>query len=195
MVYDETNEAIIIDAGCYNAREQEVVNTFVEHYGLQVKLLINTHCHIDHVFGVDALKKLYGASFMAHADDLPLLGSLAAQAAMFGVDFGNAPVADATFDEGSTVKFGNSGLRVIHTPGHTKGGVCFYSEKDGVVFTGDTLFCGSVGRTDLPGGSYEDIINSVTSKLFVLPANVVVYPGHGDSTTIGYEKENNPFFR
>lgn len=193
IVYDDSREAVIIDAGCQNQREQEQISAFVKSNSLQIKHLINTHCHIDHVLGVDALKKLYQVDFMAHADDIPVLNTVAAQACMFGLDTNGIPQIDSTLNEGDYIKFGQTELLVIHTPGHSPGGVCFYSEKNQTLFSGDTLFKGSIGRTDLMGGDNELIINSIHTKLLPLPENVKVFPGHEDHTTIGFEKKYNPF--
>lgn len=195
LVYDDTGEAIIIDAGCSSAAEQNMITTFIADNKLIIKHLVNTHCHIDHVLGVNALKTKYGASFAVHSQDTPMLAHLPAQAAMFGIEPQPTPAVDRALEHADTITFGGITLTVIHTPGHSMGGICLYSEEHKALFTGDTLFRGSIGRTDLMGGNYETIINSINTRLFTLPHDVTVYPGHGDSSSIGYEKKNNPFFR
>lgn len=195
LVFDKTNEAVVIDAGCSNNSELEMVTRYIEDKNLKVKHLINTHCHLDHVLGVSQLKHLYSARFMAHIADKPLLEALDDQARMFSVKNTETPMVDQFFADGDEITFGESSFRVIHTPGHTRGGVCFYAEQHKVIFTGDTLFSGSIGRADLPGGSYNSLIESISTKLFTLPHDVTVYSGHGPSTSIGYEKLHNPFFK
>lgn len=195
LLYDETAEAIIVDAGCSTPLEVAEVKRFTDANGLTVKFLVNTHCHIDHIVGINALCNLYGVQCYAHREELPMLAMAPKHAAMFGVEIDTAPRVEKTVGDGDTLTFGRTTLRVIHTPGHTLGGICLYSEKDRVLLTGDTLFQGSIGRTDLHGGSYTAIIRSITEKLLTLPDDVVVFPGHGDSSTIGEERADNPFLR
>jgi hydroxyacylglutathione hydrolase len=194
IVYDQSGEAIIIDAGCYTQSEVQVVKRFIETNRLLVKYLIITHGHIDHILGVESLKDVYKVECLAHAEDLPLIESLPSHALMFGLTIEKVPSIDRTVKEGDTISLGNSVLEIIHTPGHSKGGICLYMREQKILFTGDTLFRGSIGRTDLIGGNYEALIDSISNKVFTLGDEVLVYPGHGDSTTIGYEKKNNPFF-
>jgi len=193
IVFDETGEAVIIDAGCYTPNDVEQVKKFVENKNLKIKYLITTHGHIDHILGIDSLKNLYNVECLAHGDDIPLVQTSPSHALMFGLVLEKAPIIDRTIKDGDTISFGNSSFEVIHTPGHSKGGVCYFSSKQKILFSGDTLFRGSIGRTDLMGGSYETLIDSINNKIFKLGDEVVVYPGHGDSTTIEYEKQNNPF--
>ncbi len=180
--------AIVIDAG--GAAEE--IADFLKKRGLTLRFIINTHAHFDHVGGVKRLQDLTGAKFLLHQEDAPLLCFLDDQANYFGMPPIPAPDIHRALVDNEEIPLGNKVLRVIHTPGHSPGSVCFL--LDNVVFTGDTLFEGSIGRTDLYGGSYTKIIHSIKTRLFTLGSHVVVYPGHGDSTLIGKEKDHNPFF-
>ena len=194
VVWDETKECIIIDAGNLSAREDRVLAEFIEEQGLKPVMAVNTHCHFDHILGVEFLKMTYGVPFAASSADLELLKSGRASGAMFGMELGALPenidVDLATTEE---VKFGNTALRVIATPGHTPGCVSLYHEESKSLFTGDTLFRESIGRTDLPGGDYPTIMQSILNKILPLGDEVVVYPGHGDKSNIGHESMYNPF--
>lgn len=195
LLYDETGEAIIVDAGCYTTSEAAEVKRFTDENKLTVKYLVNTHCHIDHILGINALRDIYNVDCYAHREELPTLQMAPQHAMMFGLVIDTVPKVEKTIDEGDELKFGNTTLKVIHTPGHTLGGVCLYSEKDKMLITGDTLFQGSIGRTDLGGGSFDTIIHSITTKLLALPDDVMIFPGHGDSSTIGKERVSNPFLK
>jgi glyoxylase-like metal-dependent hydrolase (beta-lactamase superfamily II) len=195
LLYDETGEAIIVDAGCYTTSEAAEVKRFTDETKLTVKYLVNTHCHIDHILGINALRDIYNVDCYAHREELPTLQMAPQHAMMFGLVIDTVPKVEKTIDEGDELKFGNTTLKVIHTPGHTLGGVCLYSAKDKILITGDTLFQGSIGRTDLGGGSFDTIIHSITTKLLALPDDVMIFPGHGDSSTIGKERVSNPFLK
>lgn len=195
LLYDETGEAIIVDAGCYTPSEAAEVKRFTDENKLTVKFLVNTHCHIDHILGINALRDIYNVDSYAHREELPTLQMAPQHAMMFGLVIDTVPKVEKTVDEGDELKFGNTTLKVIHTPGHTMGGVCLYSEKDKLLITGDTLFQGSIGRTDLGGGNFETIIQSITNKLLTLPDDVDIFPGHGDSSTIGKERTSNTFLK
>lgn len=195
LLYDETGEAIIVDAGCYTPSEAVEVKRFTDENKLTVKFLVNTHCHIDHILGINALQDIYSVDSYAHREELPTLQMAPQHAMMFGLVIDTVPKVEKTIDDGDELKFGNTTLKVIHTPGHTLGGVCLYSEKDKMLITGDTLFQGSIGRTDLGGGSFDTIIHSITTKLLTLPDDVMIFPGHGDSSTIGKERVSNPFLK
>ena len=194
VVWDETKECIIIDAGNMSAREDKVLANFIEEQGLKPVMAVNTHCHFDHILGVEFLKMTYGVKFAASSADLDLLRSGRASGAMFGMELGALPEAIdidlATAEEG---KFGNTTLRVIATPGHTKGCVSLLHEESKSLFTGDTLFRESIGRTDLPGGDYPTIMQSILKQILPLGDEVVIYPGHGDKSNIGHESLYNPF--
>ncbi|NVO09008.1 MAG: MBL fold metallo-hydrolase [Bacteroidales bacterium] len=192
IIYDQTNEAVIVDAGCYSNSGIEEVKRFIGKENLKVKCLLITHGHIDHIVGNQPLKEIYKVECLAHPDEFALIESAPLHALRFGLDIDKAPVIDKPFKDGDIITFGNSSIEIIHTPGHSMGGVCFFFREQKILITGDTLFKGSIGRTDL-GGNYETLINSIINKILPLGDDIVVYPGHGDSTTIGYEKKHNPF--
>ncbi len=182
------NAAIVIDAG---GDHEEILRT-LKKYNLTLELLINTHAHFDHVGGVRPLQDLTGAKFLLHREDISLLDCLNDQTDAFGLPSISIPKVDGPLADNEEIPIGNEVIRVIHTPGHSPGSVCFLI--DDAVFVGDTLFAGSIGRTDLYGGSYEKIIHSIKTRLFTLKEHVIVYPGHGEFTTVGEEKRHNPFF-
>ena len=183
----QTLEAAVIDPG----DEPERILAAVAGLNLTVKQIVNTHGHFDHVSANKALKEATGAPILIHALDAPMLNQLAASAAGFGLSAQNSPAPDRTVDERDTISFGEITLTVLHTPGHTPGGISLAT--DGFVFVGDTLFAGSIGRTDFPGGNFDTLIGSIRTKLFTLDDDVKVYPGHMGNTTIGVEKRTNPF--
>lgn len=187
---DRTGQGVIIDPGDEASRIIEAA----EMTGWKFKMIINTHAHIDHVMAVFDIKKRLNVPFYLHQADEVLLANLPKQAAMFGLSVEDIPTVDAYLADGGKINAGGVEFSVIHTPGHTFGGVSLYVESEKVIFAGDTLFNGSIGRTDLYGGDFETLIHSIRSRLFVLPDEVVVYPGHGPVTAIGYEKRYNPFF-
>jgi len=194
LVYDETNEAVVIDAGCLQAGEKQVLTRFIEDNKLTLKRVLNTHLHLDHQFGNKFLFDTYGIAPEACVEDEFLLENVVAQARSYGFPVTEeAQPLGAYITENQEITFGNSSLKAIHAPGHSPGSMVLYSEKDGVMFAGDVLFQGSIGRTDLPKGDYASLILAITKKLLVLPDSTVVYCGHGPSTTIGYEKKNNPY--
>ncbi|RPH28692.1 MAG: MBL fold metallo-hydrolase [Bacteroidales bacterium] len=195
IVYDQTGEALIIDPGCFAQSEIDEVKWFVDSNGLTVKQIILTHGHIDHILGVDSLRDLYKVKCLAHDNDLPLIEASPKLGQMYGLTFDKAPKIDAFIKDGDRIPIGESIIEVIHTPGHSMGGVCFFLRNEKILFTGDTLFNGSIGRTDLPGGNFEVLIASISQKIIPLGEGVTVYPGHGNSTTIGFEKQNNPFLQ
>jgi len=195
VVYDETKEALIIDAGCSNQQEFEELEKFIAGLNLQPKALVNTHCHIDHVLGLRYLHDKYNLPFWANKNDYYLITSAVDQGAMFGLEVELPPAISAYIDEDNPVKFGNSELKVLHVPGHSLGHVALYAEADNFILAGDVLFNGSIGRTDLPGGDYDMLIESIRTKLLTLPGNTTVYPGHGPATTIGQETKLNPFLK
>ncbi|HCT30145.1 MAG TPA: hypothetical protein DIW31_05310, partial [Bacteroidales bacterium] len=160
IIYDSTGEAIIIDAGCYSQSDYDEVNWFIDSNDLKVKNLILTHGHIDHILGIDKLKELYNVTCIAHADDIPLIATSPKHGLMFGLSLEKAPTIDAFIKDGDKITLGESTIEVIHTPGHSMGGVCFFFAEEKILFTGDSLFNGSIGRTDLLGGSYETLIQS-----------------------------------
>jgi len=194
LVYDETNEAVIIDAGCLQNAEKQSIKKFLDDNKLILKRVINTHLHLDHQFGNKFIYNSYGIKPEASIEDEFLLDNVIAQARSFGLPIEeDAQDLGGYITENQEIKFGNSTLVSIHVPGHSPGSLAFYSEKDGALFSGDVLFQGSIGRTDLPQGDYATLILSITKKLLPLPDSTIVYCGHGPSTTIGFEKKNNPY--
>lgn len=186
---EETGQAVVIDPGDDTDR---ILNR-LQARKLSVVALINTHGHFDHVGGNRKMKAAVDAPLMIHEGDAPMLNRLSADASMFGLSAENSPGPDRALTDGDTIEFGNRKLTVLHTPGHSPGGIALYG--NGCLFVGDTLFAGSIGRTDLPGGDYDTLIRSVREKLFTLPEDTRVFCGHGPETTIGREKRHNPFFR
>lgn len=193
VLYDETKEAIIIDPGCYDQAEKDELVDFIESKGLKVVKLINTHCHIDHVFGNAFVKKKFQVSLYIHPEDEATLRSVEVYAPAYGFQDYQTTEADEFFQEGEKVKFGNSELDILFAPGHAPGHVVLVNQQEKICIGGDVLFDGSIGRTDLPGGDFDTLIQSIHEKLFALPDEVTVYPGHGGTTTIGKEKVSNPF--
>jgi glyoxylase-like metal-dependent hydrolase (beta-lactamase superfamily II) len=184
---EDTLEAVVIDPG----GDPEKIVTALAESKLKAKYLINTHGHFDHVGANRQLKQLTGAQLLIHAKDAPMLGQLVMAAASFGLSSENSPQPDKTIEEGDTITFGKISLTVIHTPGHSPGGVSLHT--NGYLFVGDTLFAGSIGRTDLPGGNFQTLKQSIQNKLFPLGDDIQVFTGHGPPTTIGQEKRYNPF--
>lgn len=193
LLYDETGECIILDAGFFYEEEFTELEDFIGEKQLTPKMLINTHCHFDHLFGISTLKEKYQIDFLCHREDEFLIERSVEQAAMFGFPMNPASKPDGYLQEGSEIIFGNSCLKAIHVPGHSPGHLVFHSAEGEFIVAGDVLFYGSIGRTDLPGGSYNDLIENIKGKLLVLPPGTTVYSGHGPETTIGFEKDNNPF--
>lgn len=195
VVYDETKQALIIDPGCYEASEQEMLQNFIESEGLKVVKLVNTHCHIDHVLGNHFVKTTYGVPLVMHEADLQTLQSVEVYAPNYGFKNYESVKPDVFVYDGEFVTFGDTKLLVLFVPGHAPGHIALYCKDTKQVINGDVLFRQSIGRTDLPGGDFDTLINSIKTKMFALPDETVVYTGHGDSTTIGFEKANNPFIR
>ena len=195
VVFDETKEAVLIDCGCMRPEEMAELNRFIEQNGLTLVHYICTHLHLDHTFGNAFVLDTYGLGPEASVADVEGLPSAEQQAVAFGLRkaIKSVPLAN-DLREGDVVRFGDSELRVIAVPGHTPGGLAFYNEKEGFVMVGDSLFMGSVGRTDLWGGDAEALVSALREKLMALPDDTIVYPGHGPTTTIGHEKMNNPYF-
>jgi glyoxylase-like metal-dependent hydrolase (beta-lactamase superfamily II) len=194
LIYDETKEATYIDAGCLNNKEKEIVKGFIEDNNLILKRVINTHLHLDHQFGNKFLFDTYGIAPEACIEDEFLLDNIVSQAQSFGIPINEeTQMLGAYITDNQTITFGHSSLQALHVPGHSPGSMAFYSEKNGILFAGDVLFQGSIGRTDLPKGDYATLITSITKKLLTLPDSTIVYCGHGPTTTIGNEKTNNPF--
>ena len=190
VLHDEVSkEAIIIDPGCYYPEEQLQLKQYLAEQQLHIKQVIQTHLHLDHIFGTAFLAREYSIKPMAHREDEFLIEKAAAQCHMFGFNINETPSPLGGYiEEGDTFSLGDVQFKAIHTPGHSPGGICYYCEKQECLFSGDTLFKSGLGRTDFEGGSYPQIADSIKNKLFALPDNTIVYPGHGLSTTIRAEK-------
>lgn len=194
LLYDDTKEAILIDCGCMRDSENNKILSFLKENNLNLVKLLNTHLHIDHILGVKFIKETFGFSTCANKDDEYLLAEAPAYSQALGLQrIDQPPAVEEYLKDGDLIYFGETVLRAIHTPGHSPGGMCYYSEADSIVFVGDTLFARSIGRTDLPGGSLEELLSGIKDKLLILPGNTAVYTGHGPSTSIEYEKHHNPF--
>ena len=193
VVFDETKEAVIIDPGCYEKAEKAELDQFIAEEQLKIKYLLNTHCHIDHVLGNFHVKEKYKVPFYIHLVEKPVLQAVKSYAPNYGFPLYQEVLSDHFLAEGDLVTFGETNWKVLFVPGHSPGHIAFYDAKEKVVFSGDVLFEGSVGRTDLPGGDTTTLIASIHQKLFTLPDETVVYSGHGNTTTIGIEKIHNPF--
>jgi hydroxyacylglutathione hydrolase len=195
VLYDETKECIIIDPGCYNERERATLSDFIRHKGLRPQRLLNTHAHLDHIFGNEYVREQYDLGLEMHEGELPVLKAAPAVAQMYG--FQMPPQRDPTryIADGETITFGNTTLQAILAPGHSPASLCFYSEKDAFLIGGDVLFYDSIGRTDLPGGDYATLIRSIQTRILTLPDAVKVYSGHGGATTVGRERRENPFLQ
>ena len=196
IVYDQTKECIIIDPGCYSIEEKEELLSFININQLKPTLLINTHCHIDHIFGNNFVNKKWNTRLVINKLELEILKSAHVVAQSYGFNnYEPSPQPSKYIIEGDIITFGKSELKVLFTPGHAPGHISLYSKKDKFIISGDVLFMNSIGRTDLPGGDYETIIKTIKNKLLTLPKQTKVYCGHGPETTIDNEKNNNPFLR
>jgi len=195
LLENGTGEAILIDPACYEDKEKAELTGFVESNQLKVIRNINTHCHIDHILGNEFIDDTYGVRPEYHPDGKPFFVTAREIGLSFGYHLKRIPEPLGFLNDGDLIPFGDSTLKVLFTPGHAAGSICLYDEKNGIVFTGDVLFKDTIGRTDLPSGNFDQLMTSIRTKLFTLPDETVVLPGHGPHTTIGYEKMNNPFIR
>ncbi len=193
LLYDETKECVIIDPGCYDSKEQAELETFISSNNLKPVKLLNTHCHLDHIFGNGFTAAKYNLNLEINKDETPVFASYLSSSNMYGFNAAPSPSPSAYLKENDIIKFGNSTLEMLFTPGHTPGSITFYNSKQKFMITGDVLFYGSIGRSDLPGGDSETLISSIKNKLLPLGDDYKVYCGHGPSTTIGFERMNNPF--
>lgn len=194
IVWSKSGECAIIDPGMMHRNEYQAISAFIEEKGLTPTHLLNTHMHIDHVAGNEYISNKYGLVAEGNIEDNFLAERVKEQAQMFGVPYSGKNVTiGKNLSENDIIKIGDESLKVIEIPGHSKGHIAFYSEKDGLIFTGDALFQLSIGRTDLPTGNYNQLLTSIDTKLMTLPDETVVYPGHGNKTTIGFEREHNPY--
>lgn len=196
VLYDDAGTCAIIDPGMYGEREEQDFVEFIDANRLKPVLLLNTHCHIDHVLGNRFVHENYGLLPLFHLDELPLLIEVQQYAPQMGIRYDVSPIGETFLSaEDKSVSFGTYELQIVPAPGHSPGHVCFYYEPQGFLIGGDVLFNNSIGRTDLPGGNHEQLLESIRTQLYILPEETVVYPGHGPQTTIGQEKRTNPFVR
>ena len=194
VLYDETKDCIIIDPGCYHTYEKKELSSFIDKNGLKPVKLINTHCHLDHVFGNEFIVNTYNIPFEIHRGELPVLAAFKKSCERYGIPLkSDSPQPTGFIEEGDYVTFGKSKLLALFTPGHSPASLSFYSEEDKFVIAGDVLFYDSIGRTDLPGGNLETLIESIVTKFYPLGDDVKVYNGHGIPTTVGRERKQNPF--
>ncbi|OOQ57582.1 MBL fold metallo-hydrolase [Mucilaginibacter pedocola] len=193
ILFDDSKECVIIDPGMYTALEQNRVVTFIKENGLKPVMLLNTHCHVDHVLGNRFVFDQYGLKPRFHEGESEVLASVVAYAPSMGFRYDASPLPDEYLPETGTISFGNTELQLIFAPGHSPAHLCFYDKDANILVGGDVLFRNSIGRTDLPGGDYKTLVKNIEEKLFALPDDCTVYPGHGPETTIGFEKETNPY--
>jgi glyoxylase-like metal-dependent hydrolase (beta-lactamase superfamily II) len=193
VLFDDSRQCVIIDPGCYSREEKNELAGFMEDQGLKPVKLLLTHAHIDHILGNNFLCGKYGLKIEMNSLEVQILQSAPMLGEMWGIEVEPSPEAEIFLNEGDVISFGNSRLEIIFTPGHSPGSLCFYNREQKVIIGGDVLFNGSIGRTDLPGGDYNTLLESIRNKLFLLDDDFVVYPGHGPSTTLGEEKKTNPF--
>jgi hydroxyacylglutathione hydrolase len=195
ILYGDNKECIFFDPGCSNINEENSILEFIEEKQLKPVRLILTHAHIDHVLGVRFIAQKFNLKLEMHQADLPLYDSAGNVARMYGIHFNQGPQPEVFLDENDKIDLDGFTLDIFHTPGHSLGSICFYSKQNNFVISGDVLFNGSIGRTDLPGGNFDTLSESIKSKLYTLPDNTRVFSGHGESTLIGNEKMNNPFVK
>ena len=194
IIWDNTKECLIIDPGCYEDYEKKSIKSFILENKLKPVKLINTHCHIDHIFGNRFLIETWNINLHMSNKDLPILLSAHEVAKNYGFhNYEKSPYPEIFLEDGLEIKFGESSLEVLLTPGHSPGHICLLSKLHNFIIAGDVLFNGSIGRTDLPGGDFDTLIQSIQKKLMILEDETIVYCGHGPSTTIGKEKQSNPF--
>jgi len=195
ILYDETRECVIIDPGCNNISEKEELSRFIENNNLITKHLLNTHCHIDHILGNKFVAEKYNLKLTSHKKEAQVLAFGQNTANMYHIPYELSPEIEIFIDEGDIIYFGNSKLNVLFTPGHSPASISFVNAEERLCISGDVLFKGSIGRTDLPGGNFETLTRVIKAKIFTLPEDTKVYSGHGPHTTVGTEKRTNPFFQ
>ena len=195
LLYDATKACIIVDPGCNTAEEQQLFSDFIETNGLKPEKLINTHCHIDQVLGNRYVFEKYGLELIAHKGEIPVLAAADISSKIYQISYDPSPEITVFLEEGEFVEFGDTRLEVLFTPGHSPASISLFHRESKQIIAGDVLFQGSIGRTDLPGGDFDTLIASIKNKLFPLGEDVIVYSGHGPSTTIGNEQKLNPFLQ
>jgi glyoxylase-like metal-dependent hydrolase (beta-lactamase superfamily II) len=192
---DEKNEAAVVDPGCFDQNEEAVLKTFIDKSNLIVKYLLNTHCHIDHVLGNNFIKETFNPEYFVPEKDIVLLEYFQKQCETVGIKAAKPQIPDKFITEDLNIEIGNIQVKFLFTPGHTPGEFCFYFESEKKCITGDVLFKGSIGRTDLWGGDFNTLMDSIKTKLLSLDDDVVIYPGHGEDSSIGIERSGNPFLK
>lgn len=195
VIYQTGGEAIVVDPGNYSETENETLTSFFDEQHIQPVRIINTHCHVDHVLGVQFLKSRYGIPFLIHAGEEPVLRSVALYASNWGFREYAEPAPDQFLSEGEIINLGDSAWEILHIPGHSPGHIVLYDKGSDRCIAGDVLFRNSIGRTDLPGGDHDLLISGIRKKLYTLPDEVEIFPGHGPNTRLGTEKKHNPFCR
>ena len=195
IAYDETLECIIVDPGCYDQNDNTILKSFIEEKGLKPMALVNTHCHLDHLFGNKFVSETYNIKPIMHKADLPLLEYAPLTAEQYDLHLEALPEVGHFVEEGDHISFGNSSFEIIFTPGHAPGHICLVNENENILLSADVLFHLSIGRTDLPLGDHSTLLKSIKEKLLILDDKMVVYPGHGQKTSIGFERKNNPFIQ
>jgi glyoxylase-like metal-dependent hydrolase (beta-lactamase superfamily II) len=193
VLYDESGEGVVIDPGCYEKHEQDALRKYIADHNIQVVALLNTHCHVDHILGNHFVQAQYGVKLYVHKESAPVLKANEAIAPAYGFHQYQPATPDVMLAEGEVVAFGDTSLQVLYVPGHAPGHIAFWNARQRFCIAGDVLFQGSIGRTDLPGGDMDTLLQSIHQKIFPLGDDVVVYPGHGPSTMVGVEKAENPF--
>lgn len=195
ILYDESGECVLIDAACYEPEEEAELKQYMAENKLTLVRNLNTHCHIDHVLGNNFIAQTYKIFPEYHENSVPFFHTVREIGSSFGYTISQVPEPKRFLEDNETIQWGNSTLKVLYTPGHAAGSVCFYNQDQHFVITGDVLFKDTIGRTDLPSGDFNQLMTSIKTKLFTLPQETIVYPGHGPETSIGYEMENNAFIR
>jgi hydroxyacylglutathione hydrolase len=193
ILFDDSKECAIVDPGCYGEEENEQLTDEINSLGLKPTLFLNTHCHLDHVFGNSYVSEKYGLLPQMHKKDLPVYNAVPNYSGNFGFQVSDLPQPEKFLEHGDTVAFGNTILEVLFTPGHSPGSLCFYHERTNNLIGGDVIFQQSIGRTDLPGGDFDTLMRSIKKEVFALPNETKIWSGHGPETTVGFEKMNNPF--
>lgn len=193
VLSDESNECVIIDPGCYDNGERKMLVAYISANNLKPVKLLNTHCHLDHIFGNGFVFDTYGLKPEFNNQEQRIFDAYLATADLYNLNAEPSPEPEVFLAEGDIVKFGNSDLQIVFTPGHSPGSITFYNRTQKFMIAGDVLFYGSIGRTDLPGGHYETLISSIKNKLIPMGDDFRVYSGHGPETNIGFERLNNPF--
>ncbi|MEB2784380.1 MBL fold metallo-hydrolase [Algoriphagus persicinus] len=193
LIYDQKGNGSLIDPGCFDLAERKELLDFVSEKKIRIHQLLNTHCHIDHVLGNAWAKKTFGIELLIHKDEAAVLKAVEVYAPNYGFVGYESSEADGYLIEGEKIQVGDEVLKIIFVPGHAPGHVALYHEASHQCIAGDTLFRGSIGRTDLPGGNHELLLSKIKSELFTLPDETLIYPGHGPETTIAFEKTHNPF--